>query len=162
MTDTTTATTAKHRPSASTTTAPARPRWPLVLLVVVGGVLCAANLLVTWTRDAVPLALSGTVTHMEGRNEKWPWIDDVLLVGIDGGSMFQVEAALWRRVKVGDRLEKARWSRTISVNGRLSELPASPDFAGMRLAMPLFFLLLLATAWSALRTGPPRPAAAAR
>jgi hypothetical protein len=98
----------------------------------------------TVARSAIPLAWHGTITRVEARHEKHPGVDDAWFVTV-GGRTTHVDAALARDLRVGQRLDKERWSRTLRVDGTPRRLALSGDARGMLVLAPLLALAVYVT-----------------
>jgi len=122
------------------------PSWALLLLLAAFGLL---NLSETLKRSTIPLALDGAVTYKELRREKRAGVDDAHLVWVDG-RMREVDPALFDRLRVGDRVSKRAWERTLQTPRGPVPLNPSRDFWGMAATMPL---LAAAGGWLLLRRG---------
>jgi len=120
---------------------PEAVRRTVVLLLVIMAVLFAA--LGAWSlaaRSTIPLALDGTVTQVEVREEKHPGVDDVWMVSIDGEPR-HLDSELAAELEVGDRIRKDRWETHLDVNDATRDLVLSDDARAMFGVAPLSLLL---------------------
>lgn len=120
---------------------PEAARRTVVLLLVIMAVLFAA--LGAWSlaaRSAIPLALDGTITQVEVREEKHPGVDDVWIVSIDGEPR-HLDSELAAELEVGDRIRKDRWETHLDVNDATRDLVFSDDARAMFGVAPLSLLL---------------------
>ena len=114
-------------------------------------------------RSGIPRAWDGTVTRIEARHEKHPGIDDVWYVAVDGRAV-HVDSALATSLRVGDRVEKRRWQRSLRVNGTERRLALSRDARAMLAVAPVTALMVVLLAypralWTRARTRSSRTAA---
>ncbi len=103
------------------------------------GVLCSANVWITFGRTLIPSALDGRVTDLAWLQAKaagWPGEDSANLVTMESGRVLEVEPEIYHRLRVGDRLRKTRWSATLRRNEETIPLRISSDALGMFALMP--------------------------
>jgi hypothetical protein len=120
--------------------------WCAVELLTIGAALAAGNLWFTAARSTIPLGIDGTVMGKEVRREKHPPHDSVFLLKLDGGYLVHVDAPVYEAVQTGERIAKTDWSRELKHGSQTLTLGWSPDFHGMRWAMPVVILIMLAAA----------------
>lgn len=106
----------------------------MLLILALG--FAALNLIATWHRSLIPLALDGTISAIEVRPEKHPGIDDVWLVTI-GNRRLHVDAATGRALSEGAQVAKPAWGRRLTVDGAALPLAPSRDARAMLAVMPL-------------------------
>ena len=126
-------------------------RYLFMLLIATIG-LSGLDLWCTCTRALIPMSINATIQKLELRNEKHPGIDDVCLMRISDNRLIQIDSHVYEELSVGDRLEKDRGDRDLSVNGAAVRLEWSQDTRGMARALPVVLTVALAlTAMAALR-----------
>jgi hypothetical protein len=99
--------------------------------VLLGMAFVAGNLWFAASRSTIPLELSGVVANKARLVEKSPPKDDVCLIVLHDGARVQVDAPVFEALTTGDRIDKQRWSRTLTVSGREVPLEWSADFRGL-------------------------------
>ncbi len=102
----------------------------------------AWNVWVIATRSTIPLSLDEQVIDREIRHEKHPGEDDVFLLAFDSGRVLQVDEAVYRAVAQSDRLQKATFAETLTIdrageNEGVIALSYSPDMMRMAMVMCL-------------------------
>jgi hypothetical protein len=110
-------------------------------------------------RSAIPLRIDGTVTSIDGRQEKHPGVDDAWFVGVDGEER-HLDTALATSLAVGDTVRKDRWSTTLVVNGHPRSLHLSNEASAMLLLAPCIVLTCAALALPSRRSRRPQKAKA--
>jgi hypothetical protein len=132
---------------------PEAARRGAVALLLVAVVLFAA--LAAWSlavRSTIPMALEGTVTSIETRQEKHPGVDDVWLVSIDGEQR-HLDTELAEALGVGDHLAKERWDTHLEVNGEERPLRLTNDARAMLFLAPILALTAAGLAVPRRRSG---------
>lgn len=132
---------------------PEAARRGAVALLLVAVVLFAA--LAAWSlavRSTIPLALDGTVTSIETRQEKHPGVDDVWLVAI-GGERRHLDTEIAEALSVGDHVTKERWDTRLEVNGEERSLHLSHDSRSMLFLAPILALTAAVLAVPQRRSG---------
>lgn len=109
----------------------------LIILAVFFAALGAWSLA---ARSAIPLALEGTVTQVEVREEKHPGVDDVWMVYINEEPR-HLDSELAAELEAGDRISKDRWGTSLVVNGTTTSLEFSDDARAMFGVAPLSVLM---------------------
>lgn len=112
----------------------------------------------TWAlvvRSAIPLRIDGTITSIDGREEKHPGVDDAWFVGVDGEER-HLDTALAKSLAVGDTVRKGRWATTLVVNGQPRPLRLSSDAVAMLRLAPLVVLTCAALALPSRRSRRPQ------
>ncbi|MGE0758899.1 MAG: hypothetical protein AB7F89_08385 [Pirellulaceae bacterium] len=123
------------------------------LLIALAGALVAGNLWYSAARSLIPLALADEVRDVEVRREKHPGRDDVHLLTLRDGRVMHIDQAVATKVFIGSQLAKEAWSHELRVDDGEVALSWSDDFRGMRVAMPLVFAIVVATAAGAAVVG---------
>lgn len=101
-----------------------------------------------FARSGIPYEWHGAVTSVDARHEKHPGIDDVWYVAVGDGEAVHLDAALAEGLRVGDRVDKERWSRTVEVNGAARRLPLSGAATALLAIAPITAGAVAATAYA--------------
>jgi hypothetical protein len=115
-----------------------RSRDAAALLLVAGAALFAG--VDAWSmsaRSTVPLTWHGTVTATDARAED---AGDVYFVTV-GGDEVHVDASVAALLHPGDRVDKARWSHTLRVNGVPHAVSYSREARRMQTFAPLLVIV---------------------
>lgn len=107
-----------------------------IAILGIGLLLCAGNLWFTAARSTIPRSLDVKVADKSIGREKHRGIDDVYWLVTDAGEKIHVDAAVFRAVIPGERLQKEAWSRTLRHGRKTLLLEWSEDFRGMLWSMP--------------------------
>lgn len=129
------------------------------VLLVLAAAFAVIAVTATISRSLIPRAMDGTVDRVEVRTEKHPGIDDVWLVHVNG-DVIHVDATTATDLEQGAELQKAAWSRTLTVDGQAIDLHLSHDARTMLWVMPLTLLCVAGAAMADSRRRSP-PAAQA-
>ena len=98
-------------------------------------IFCGLNLAETLGRSAIPFSLQGTVRNLEMRREVEPGVDDVHLLTV-GNRVLQIDTELAAQLRIGDRISKNGWERSLQTPRGRVRLTLSQDFRGMLVVMP--------------------------
>lgn len=120
-------------------------RSPRVLLVTATVLLCLGNLIFSFLRSTIPIALDGTVDNVEFLTSKNRGIDDIYVLSVDGRHL-HVDKDVAQQLDSNARVFKEAWSSDLTVgqgsSARTIELEPSADFEGMLVAMPVTALVI--------------------
>ena len=103
---------------------------------------CGINLAETLGRSTLPLSLEGKIRNLELRGEILPGVDDVHLLWV-GNRAVQIDAELSEKLRIGDRISKRAWERSLQTSRGRIPLAPSQDFRRMGVVMPW----MLAAGW---------------
>ena len=125
---------------------------------------CGLNLAETLGRSAIPFSLQGEIRNLEMRREVEAGLDDVYLLTV-GNRVIQIDTELAGRLRIGDRISKRGWARTLNTPRGTVRLNPSQDFRGMAAVMPWLLAaggVLLVSASSASATTKREPETTSR
>ena len=117
--------------------------WVLFALAVA---LAAGAVVAAGWRSTIPRALDARVVAEDWLLEHRAGVDDVFVLTLDDGRRIHVDEAVATVVAVGDRLEKSRGSRVLSVNGEGELLRWSTDTRRIGIASAVVLALMMAMA----------------
>jgi len=114
-----------------------RSRDAAAALLVAGAALFAGvGVWSTSARSTIPLTWHGAVTATDARAEDAGDVDFVTV----GGDEVHVDPPVAALLHPGDRVDKARWSRTLRVNGVPHDVSYSREARRMRVLAPLLVI----------------------
>lgn len=90
--------------------------------------MAVLGLLMSWqlaSRSTIPMSLHGEVVSVRSADEH-PGHDNAWFVRI-GDTTHQVDTEVGRLLRVGDRIDKDAWDRTMLLNGHPTDLSYSDD-----------------------------------